>query len=118
MRLTVGPLSPNVYWRRRAVVLAGALVVVLIIAYSCSGGDEPGKKPTANPTTTSTSTETTQPLPTVITPNASEPSSGRPVNQGGGTGVTGEGATGETCADNELLVTAASEPASVRQGVP
>ena len=118
MRLTVGPLSPNVYWRRRAVVLAGVLAVVLIIAYSCSGDDEPGKKPAANPTTTATPTETStqQPVPT-ITPNASEPSSGRPVNQGG-SGVTGEGATGETCTDNELLVTASAENTSVRQGVP
>lgn len=121
MRLTVGPLSPNVYWRRRAVVLVGVLVFVLIVAYSCSGGDEPGKKPTANnPTTTGTPTETStaQALPT-ITPNASDPSSGRPVTGGGGTtGVTGEGATGETCTDTELLVTAAAENASVRQGVP
>ncbi|GAA0932785.1 hypothetical protein [Virgisporangium aurantiacum] len=120
MRLTVGPLSPNVYWRRRAVVLAGVLVFVLIIAYSCSGDDEPGKKPTANnPTTTGAPTETStaQALPT-ITPNASDPTSGRPVTGGGGTGVTGEGANGETCTDTELLVTAAAENASVRQGVP
>jgi hypothetical protein len=118
MRLTVGPLSPNVYWRRRVVVLAGVLAVVLLITYSCSGDDEPGKKPAANPATTGTSTETStaQALPT-ITPNASEPSSGRPVT-GGGTGVTGEGATGETCTDTELLVTAASEKNSLRQSEP
>jgi hypothetical protein len=101
------------------VVLAGVLVFVLVIAYSCSGDDEPGKKPTANSTSTGTPTATSsaQALPT-ITPNASEPSSGRPVTGGGGTGVTGEGATGEICTDTELLVTAASENASVRQGVP
>jgi hypothetical protein len=120
MRLTVGPLSPNVYWRRRVVVLAGVLVVVLLVTYMCSGGEDPGRKPAANPTTTGmpTETATAQPLPT-ITPNASEPSSGRPVTNGGGnTGVTGEGATGEICTDTELLVTAASENQSVRQGAP
>lgn len=121
MRLTVGELPPSVYWRRRAVVLAAVLIVVLIISFSCSGDDEPKKKPAANPTTTGQPT-TTPPSPsaaTVITPNASDPSSGLPLNPGNqGGGVTGAGATGETCADTELLVVAAAENASVRQGVP
>lgn len=117
--MTVGQLPPSVYWRRRAVVLAAVLVVVLIIAYSCSGGDEPKKDPAANPTTTGgpTTSSPTPSVPTVISPNASDPSSGLPAgNQGGG--VTGAGATGETCADSELLVTAAAQNTSVRQGVP
>ncbi len=36
MNLTVGPLPPAVYWRRRAVVLGGLLVVILLWVYSCS----------------------------------------------------------------------------------
>jgi hypothetical protein len=115
MRLTVGQLPPSVYWRRRALVAAGVFVVILLIAYSCSGGDDPEKKPTANATTKSTgepASSPSSPLPTVITPSASEPSAGVPINgnQGAGAG------TGETCIDSELQVTAATEHASVRQG--
>jgi hypothetical protein len=122
MRLTVGQLPPSVYWRRRAVVMAGVLAVVLIIAYSCSG-DDPEKKPTANPSSTgaaaSTQSQTASPLPSVITPNASDPSSGVPINPGNQDGgVAGAGANGETCADTELLVTAASDNTAIRQGVP
>jgi hypothetical protein len=32
-----------VYWRRRLVILGVLLVVVLIVAFSCSGGDDPSK---------------------------------------------------------------------------
>lgn len=43
MRLTVGPLPPAVYWRRRALVLAGVLLVLFLIAQACkattSGGE-------------------------------------------------------------------------------
>lgn len=121
MRLTVGQLPPSVYWRRRAVVAAAVLAVILFIAFSCSGGEEPGKKPAANPTTTGdpTTTSPTPSVPAAITPNATDPSSGLPINPGnqGGGGVTGAGA-GETCTDAELSVTAAAENTSVRQGVP
>jgi hypothetical protein len=37
MNLTVGPLPPAVYWRRRAIVLGGLLLVVLLVVYACSG---------------------------------------------------------------------------------
>lgn len=53
MRLTVGPLPAAVYWRRRALVLGAALLVVFLIAQACmaagsgpsdevSGGESPG----------------------------------------------------------------------------
>ena len=35
MRLVVGPLPASVYWRRRVMVLAGVLLGVLIVVYSC-----------------------------------------------------------------------------------
>ena len=35
MRLTVGPLPPAVYWRRRALVLGVALLVVFLIVQAC-----------------------------------------------------------------------------------
>ena len=36
MRLTVGPLPPAVYWRRRAVVLGGVIAVIFTLTYACS----------------------------------------------------------------------------------
>ncbi|MEU4691713.1 adhesin [Actinoplanes sp. NPDC023714] len=40
MRATVGPLSPGVYWRRRAVVLGAVLLGVIVLFFSCSGEDD------------------------------------------------------------------------------
>jgi hypothetical protein len=49
MRLTVGPLPPAVYWRRRAVVLGAVLLFVFVLAYSCSKSDPPAPR-AAEPT--------------------------------------------------------------------
>jgi hypothetical protein len=123
MRLTVGPLSPSVYWRRRAVVVGAVFAVILILAYSCSGGDDPGKKtggaqPTVTPSETGIGAGAASPVPSVITPNPSEPSSGIPANTGSNTGANAGGATGETCTDGELTVVSAAESTTVRQGYP
>jgi hypothetical protein len=120
MRLTVGPLSPSVYWRRRAVVVGAVAAVILILAYSCSGGDDPAKKPSAKPSASPSETGIgagASPVPSVITPNPSDPSSGLPPNTGSNTG-TNVGTTGETCTDGELTVVSAAESTSVRQGYP
>lgn len=57
MRLTVGPLPAAVYWRRRALVLGGVVVLVMLIVYACSGSDDTdrdkdgnGAQPTGSPT--------------------------------------------------------------------
>jgi hypothetical protein len=125
MRLTVGPLSPSVYWRRRAVVAGAIVAVIMILAYSCSGGDDPAKKPGAQPTASGNASQTGigaggTPPPSVIMPNPSDPSSGLPPNAGNNnTGTnTDIGATGETCTDAELSVVSAAESTSVRQGYP
>ncbi|WP_433827561.1 adhesin [Actinoplanes sp. CA-015351] len=44
MRATVGPLSPGVYWRRRAVVLGAVLLGVIVMFVSCSGEDDKDTK--------------------------------------------------------------------------
>jgi hypothetical protein len=121
MRLTVGPLSPSVYWRRRAVVVVALVAVIMILAYSCSGGDDPRKKPTAQPSASTSQTGIgagASPVPSVITPNPSDPSSGLPPNAGNTGTNTDVGATGETCTDGELAVVSAAESTSVRQGYP
>jgi hypothetical protein len=42
MNLTVGPLPPAVYWRRRALVAGVLLVLVLLLSYSCGGSSGSG----------------------------------------------------------------------------
>ena len=41
MRMTVGPLPPAVYWRRRAIVLAALLAVVVGTVWACDQPAEP-----------------------------------------------------------------------------
>jgi hypothetical protein len=107
-----------VYWRRRAVVVGAVLVVILILAYSCSGDPDPNT-PRANPSSTGTpSSAASSSAPSVISPNPTDPSSGLPANTGNNTGVTGAGATGETCTDAELSVVSATEKTSVQRGTP
>lgn len=47
----VGPLPPRVYWTRRAVLLAGLLVLVIAVAVSCSGGSSKPHPSAAKPPT-------------------------------------------------------------------
>lgn len=123
MRLTVGPLSPNVYWRRRAVVAGGVLVLVLVTTYMCSGQSDAGQNKTAQDgkgvktgaSTTPSGPSSEMPNPIVITPSPGEPTGGAPPagNSGGG---GGRGAS-NVCADGEISVAPAAQPAPIRQGV-
>jgi hypothetical protein len=138
MRLTVGPLPPAVYWRRRAVVLGAGLLFLIVLLYSCTGSDrKPGVSGTG---ATPSATAAAQPTGSVLTPqsgsppatpsggNAGTPSgapddgrSGGPA--GGGTGpndsgglpaapVAGDGA----CADSEIKVTPVVVPSTAQRG--
>jgi hypothetical protein len=107
MRLTVGPLPAAVYWRRRAVVLVGLAIVVLIVSYTCGGPSSSGAANTAatNPATTtpphpfvpsSTPSPTPSPTPTafsLITPAASG-----------------------ACTDDEIELTATADQSTVAPG--
>ncbi len=66
MRLVVGPLPASVYWRRRVMVLAGALLGVLIVVYSCnrSGMTSPASAPSKSPT--AASKPTPSPTPSAV----------------------------------------------------
>lgn len=54
----VGPQPARVYWIRRLVVLGVPLVLIIVIAVSCSGG---GKKPSASSTGSGTPTGSSTP---------------------------------------------------------
>src|SRR5690242_15828423 len=118
MKLTVGPLAPAVYWRRRAVVLGVLLFVVFLIAYSCSGSDPSGaanvgapRSQSPSPASPSPSASTVLTLPLDTEPSL--PASGQPV----GPPATGGPAAPGPCADADMSVVAVPDPASVKQGV-
>jgi hypothetical protein len=68
MRLTVGPLPAAVYWRRRAVVLVGLAMVVLVISYACGGPDTvAGAKGSPTPAPSSASAAPTLLHPVIAT---------------------------------------------------
>jgi hypothetical protein len=139
MRLTVGPLPPAVYWRRRAVVL-GALLAIIIVFYSACGGSGVGAErrdtaasPSAEPPAGSPDPE---PTGSLLTPETADPGDepagedpgGEPGGQPGGEGEPG--GTGQPapppdapagngqCADEELDLRAAPAKTNVPQRTP
>lgn len=124
MRLTVGPLPPAVYWRRRAVVLAALSIVVLVMFYACGGARAP-----AGPQLTS-ARESSQPapgkstMPSVLTPVSGKPpvtlapTSAAPtaftLPTTGPTSLTRSG----PCGDDEITVTASASASKVAAGKP
>jgi hypothetical protein len=107
MNLTVGPLPPAVYWRRRAIVAGGLLVVILLGLYACGGSGAPEKQ---SPTGLHTSTSPRLPA----SPSASRPAvvpSSAPAGSPGVTpsappSPTASGAAGAipTCLDKDVKV--------------
>jgi hypothetical protein len=96
MNLTVGPLPPAVYWRRRAIVLGGLLVVILLGFYTCGGSPTPtsGQQPNVTALHTSPTPRVTAsavasspsatlpsglPTPSASTPTASVAAGGIPA---------------------------------------
>src|SRR6266508_2921590 len=82
MKLTVGPLPAAVYWRRRAVVLAGVLIVVLLTIYSCGTGSD------ANPAGRDAKRSAS---PSAVIYPSDDPSSEAPPDDGGDPRAPGDG---------------------------
>ncbi|MCF0095364.1 hypothetical protein AB0B39_19310 [Micromonospora sp. NPDC049114] len=138
MRLTVGPLPPAVYWRRRAVVLGAGLLFLIVLLYSCTGSSRSGDKPNAGAGSTSTPTSTASPGPggPLLSPQTGAPSASAPAESNAPDGSAGPnttdpspettsndpppGAAGSvddgTCTDAEISVTSVARPTSVQRG--
>jgi len=115
MRLTVGPHPAAVYWRRRAVVLVGLAIIVLIVSYACGATNRSNADPQAG---TSPSTTSTLLRPTSQSPKPS----GKPVTTPKPTPTptaftlpTATTASGP-CTDDEISVTVKASTAQVDRG--
>ncbi|MCP3783787.1 hypothetical protein NLX85_10470 [Micromonospora sp. A3M-1-15] len=140
MRLTVGPLPPTVYWRRRAVVLGATLLFVIVLLYSCTGPDRntggsaggvsPSNTAAPGPTGSLLTPQSTSPSPTAgDSGGGSGTGDGSGTNNGGGTGTNNGGsgtndggapaapvADDGTCTDSEIRVTPVAVPATAQRG--
>ncbi|GAA2326220.1 hypothetical protein [Dactylosporangium salmoneum] len=117
-RLTVGPLPPSVYWRRRAIVLVGVVVAVVLVWLAVGGGSP--SSPTAvssEPASRTTST----PGPTTAAPTVGTPTPGdltSPSFVPATPEQTGPAATPRSpapanvapCTDDQITVTVAASP--------
>jgi hypothetical protein len=108
MRLTVGPLPAAVYWRRRATVLVGLAMVVLVLSYACGGPG--GRTANADPNTSgSTGPSKATTSATLLRPVVATATVGPTAFTLPTTGVTGP------CTDPEMLVTAMAGSAHVQR---
>jgi hypothetical protein len=110
MNLTVGPLSPAVYWRRRALVLGAVLLSVLLIATMCAGsGDDDSSNPLAAHSSPSETPDSSSPTPQGLAPiiggdpaSSGSADSGSPAPNGGPPPPPGESTE---CSDAEIVLT-------------
>jgi len=111
MRLVVGPLPASVYWRRRAMVLGGVALAILIIVYSCGvagrpsdgAGTSPSQKPANAP---ASATPSATPSRAPIAPAGLLSSSPTPPAI----------ADAQLCTDAELTVTAVPGKTTLPRG--
>jgi len=121
MRLTVGPLPPAVYWRRRAILLGGVLVILFLVAQACmsasaapeqaAGDSSPPADPAGSPTATA-GTASRSPT-SLATAGTGQPTPASPAPPAGG-GL--DPADPDACTDQEMLVIAEPEAASFPGG--
>jgi hypothetical protein len=131
MRLTVGPLPPAVYWRRRAVVLGALLIVVLALFYTFGGASQApaGTQTTLGSTSPAATPDTT---PSVLTPIIGDHKVDKPDpdDDPGPTAFTlpttgpttspaaAQAPSSGSCADSEMQVTATPASNKVPAGRP
>ena len=71
----VGPLPPNVYWRRRLIVGLGllALIIIILLIVFRPGGDDGATPGPDAPSTTEPTDSTAEPTATPTTPAEAQP---------------------------------------------
>lgn len=126
MRLTVGPLPPAVYWRRRAVVLGSLLAVIVLVTYSCggSGGADPAARTagaTASPAPDTAAGTTAPPADAARQTDepAQSPAPSAPASPAAPDGqATGGPPDPGVCTDDEIRVTPVPATGQLPAGAP
>ncbi|MCP2325822.1 hypothetical protein HDA40_004329 [Hamadaea flava] len=114
MRLTVGPLPAAVYWRRRAVVLGGVLIVALLVSYACTSGPKTSASGNPSSTRSPSAAATGNNVPAnEVSPTASPSASAAPTQTAL---ASDEPVDPRACTDAELKVTAKPVQTSVNRG--
>jgi hypothetical protein len=115
MNLTVGPLPPAVYWRRRALVAGVLVLLILVVAYSCGGSSGSGatgqRSGNGTPATTGPAPTSSELRPQIGAPPSSDPpspSTTLSTATAGPVAGPGDPAT-ETCTDAEILLTPSAQ---------
>ncbi|GAA5202213.1 hypothetical protein GCM10023322_83650 [Rugosimonospora acidiphila] len=95
MNLTVGPLPPAVYWRRRALVLGVVLLLVILLVSMCGGssGASKSRQGLASSSATSSPSPSSSVEPPILGGNGSG-GSGSGGDGSGGDGSAGAGSGG------------------------
>ena len=109
MNLTVGPLPPAVYWRRRVLVLGAVLALVLLLVAMC-GGSGHSNPAAVNPAATTTSTRpsptpTTSVQPPIVGEPGGASSSASPPAAAPSSATASPTARSDICSDAEIQLT-------------
>ncbi|UPW10203.1 hypothetical protein M1C59_04945 [Gordonia terrae] len=114
-----GPLPPEIYWRRRAVAVGGAVVVVglvvALIVWMTSGSGDPQNTAATQSASSSSSASSTTSAPPASEPQAGGASGEPDAGGGSGGGAGGSGAPAGPPAGTSSPVESAS-PAGVPGG--
>jgi hypothetical protein len=122
MKMTVGPLPPAVYWRRRAAV--GAVLIAILLGFAtCQAGGSTPKQTKSSASRSKTTVATASPTPGAATPSPSAkaalprkaPADVDPAPQNAPAAV-GNGSTAPDCADADLQVLASLDRGEVAYG--
>jgi hypothetical protein len=114
MKLTVGPLPPAVYWRRRAIVLGVLLVAMILLWSSCSNSSSGSDRASPNPSRSSPSPSPSTTLLSPTVPSAS--SSPEPTTSPTSSPAPVAAPAPAACTDADLVLTATPETAVAPSG--
>jgi hypothetical protein len=117
--MTVGPLPPAVYWRRRALVLGAIVLALFLVAQACMAASASSERG-GTPPTTQPPAQTSQPptRPPTLTPTP--PPTQLPTQSPTAPPATGQPTTQppseDICTDEEMRITAVSDLTEFRAG--
>lgn len=103
MNLTVGPLPPAVYWRRRALVLGAVLALVILLVSTCGGAK--GAQNSAHTTSSTSGSPSPAATPSVQPPIVGAPGRASGAPSSAPPSAAGSTAASETCSDAEIQLT-------------